>query len=216
MVIRILLAEGHRVVREGLRLIVDGAGDMRVVASVGDGETALQEIRKRQPSIVLVDVALPILNGIELARRTCGELFSPRFLCLAARSDSRLLAAALASGASGYILKEHTGEELIRAVHIIYEGGTYLSPLVTNEVVAGYVEYHKERSGASTLMQLTARERQVLQLTAEGFDSRTVGTRLGVSAKTVYTHLDHIMQKLSVRGVADLTRFAVREGVTAL
>ena len=216
MSIRIVLAVGHALTREGLRLIIEEDTEMRVVASVGDGNAALCASGKKYPSVVVLDVALPIMNGIEVARQICGDPFSPKVLCLSSTPDSRSLSAALSAGVSGYILKRHTGAELLRALHIVHDGGTYLSSAVASEVVAGYIEHHKTNGGASTLMQLTRREREILQLTTEGFDSHATGTRLGVSPKTVYSHLEHIMRKLNAHSIADLTRYAVREGVTSL
>ena len=216
MSIRVLLAEAHALAREGLRLVIEEDAEMHVVASVGDGKAAIREVGKKYPAVVILDVSLPLLNGIEVTRLICGDPFSPSVLCMSATADSRLLSAALSAGASGYILRRHTGAELIRALHIVHDGGTYLSPSIANEVVAGYVAHHKTNGNASTLMQLTRREREILQLTTEGFDSHATGAQLGVSSKTVYSHLEHIMHKLDTHSVADLTRYAVREGVTAL
>lgn len=216
MAIRVLVAEAHSLVREGLRMILEADPELNVVATVGDGKSALTEIGRKCPAVVVMDVALPMVNGIEIIRRLVSELFSPKVLCLSSRCDSQALLAALSAGASGYILKAHSGDELVRAIHIVHDGGTYLSPRVANEVVAGYVEYRRSTNVPSVLMQLTSREREILQLTAEGFDSHQAGEHLGVSAKTVYSHLEHVMRKLNARSVADLTRYAVREGVTTL
>jgi DNA-binding NarL/FixJ family response regulator len=214
--IRVLLADDHVLLREGLRLIIDKQSDMSVVSCVGDGRAAVQEAEKKRPAVAVVDLAMPVLNGFEATRQIATGPYPPRVLCLSGHADSQYLSAALSAGASGYLIKEHAAEELVRAIRTVSQGGTYLSPKVANEVVAGYVAYRKTTPDSSVLTGLTRREREVLQLIAEGQETVAIADRLGTSIKTVCTHREHLLRKLQVASVAELTRLAVREGVVGL
>lgn len=215
MMIRILLADDHVLLREGLRKIIDQQVDMTVIASVGDGRAAVEESEKLWPAVVVLDLAMPVLNGFEATRRIAAAAHAPRVLCLSGHSDSQYLSAALAAGASGYLVKEEAVDELVRAIRIVHQGGTFLSPTVASEIAAGYVAYRSKSKQASILDLLTPREREVLQLIAEGEETTTIADKLGTSIKTICTHREHLLHKLSVSGVAGLTRLAVREGVVS-
>jgi DNA-binding NarL/FixJ family response regulator len=216
MEIRLVLADACGWFREGLGLIVGAESGMRVVGSAADGQAALQVVRKARPHVVVVEVALPVLNGIDLTRQLCEMSFPPKVLCLSSGMDSHHLSGVLSAGASGYLLKDHTAQDLIGAISAVAAGDVYLSPKVAGEVVAGYVASQRSQHASSRIMQLTSRERQVLQLVAEGIEGRAAAERLGVSPKTVYSHLEHVMQKLRARSIAELTKHAVREGITSL
>lgn len=213
---RIVLADGCYLFREGLRLIVESEPDLRVVAVAADGHEALDAVRREQPAVAVLDVDLPMLNGVETARLLNQEPFPPRVLCLSGSARTRCLWGAFSAGAIGYMLKEHSSDELIRAIRIVDAGETYISPKVAAEVVSGYVAHCSGANSSSRITQLTSRERQILQLVTEGIEGREAARRLAVSPKTIYSHLEHIMEKLSARSVADLTRHAVREGLTTL
>jgi DNA-binding NarL/FixJ family response regulator len=216
MDIRILLADPCGLFREGLGLIISSEPGMQVVAMAADGHAALQAAHKKRPHIVVLDAALPVLNGVDVTRQLCERPFPPKILCLSSYVDSHHLSGVLTAGAAGYLLKMHTADELIRAIKIVAAGDTYLSPKVAREVVAGYVAHHRQQHESSQITQLTTRERQILQLVAEGIEGREAAERLGVSPKTIYSHLEHVMQKLSAHSIADLTKHAVREGITTL
>ena len=216
MEIRIVLADACDLFREGIRLIVESEPDMHIVAMAPDGQKALQVAEKKRPAIVILDAGLPVLNGIDLTRKLCESTFPPKVLCLSAYVDSHHLSGVLTAGASGYLPKIHSADELIRAIRVVAEGDIYISPKVAREVVAGYVENYKVENESSCITQLTARERQILQLVAEGIEGRNAAECLGVSPKTIYSHLEHIMKKLNANSIADLTKHALREGLTTL
>jgi two-component system response regulator NreC len=215
MTIRILLADDHKIVREGLRSLLDGQRDMQVVAEAEDGRTAVTLTRKLAPHVVVMDIGMPDLNGIEATRQICAVKGPVKVIALSMHSDSRFVLRMFEAGASGYVLKDAAFEELARAVREVFADRTYVSPAVADIVVDEYVRRHGG-SGAAAASPLTPREREVLQLLAEGWSTKGIAAHLKVSVKTVETHRQHIMEKLDIHSVAELTKYAVREGLTSL
>jgi DNA-binding NarL/FixJ family response regulator len=211
--IRILLVDDHAMLRDGLRSVLTQEGDVEVVGEAADGRTAVELARTLAPDVVVMDVGMTDLNGIEAARRLRSESPKSRVIALSTHSDRRYVLGMLEAGAVGYIVKVSAYDELRQAVRAVASGQTYLSPQIADLVVGARVA----RSAAGTAKApLAPREREVLQLIAEGHSSREIARRLHISAQTVETHRRNIMQKLGLHNVAELTRYAIREGITLL
>ncbi len=213
MSIRIVLADDHDIFVAGLRALLETQPDMDVIGDAQDGPDAVKIVIDKQPHVVLMDVSMPGMNGIEATRQILAKRPRTRVLCLSMHSEQRFVSAVLEAGASGYLLKECALEELIRAVRTVVGGQTYLSPSVASSVVADYTEHRRAEETAFSV--LTDRERQVLQLLAEGHSAKAIAGRLHVSVKTVGTHREHVMRKLDIHSVAGLTKYAIREGLTS-
>ncbi|MEW5722024.1 MAG: response regulator transcription factor [Thermodesulfobacteriota bacterium] len=215
MTVRIVLADDHNIVREGLRSLIEKEMGLEVVGEAEDGRTTVRLAAELKPDLVIMDVSMPDLNGIEATRQITREQPGTRVLALSMHSDKRFVAGILKAGASGYLLKDCAFEEMAGAIKAVVTGGTYLSPAVAGPVIHDYVRGLKEGE-FSTSTLLTAREREVLQLLAEGHTTKDIATRLNVSVKTVETHRRQLMDKLDLHTVAALTKFAIREGLTTL
>jgi len=214
---RIILCDDHKIVREGLRALLAKQPGMEVIAEAEDGRSTLELVRNLKPDIVVMDVSMPDLNGIEATRQILAEAPNVRVLALSMHSDRRFVTGMLSAGASGYLLKDCAFEELTRAVRAVLSGQTYLSPGIAGVVVKDYVQRISGQAGPPTPPStLTAREREVLQLLAEGHNTKEIAGLLNVSTKTVETHRTQIMAKLNLRSVAELTKYAIREGLTSL
>ena len=213
MTLRLLLADDHPIFRAGVRSLLDAQPDMEIVAEAEDGVGAVEAARKHKPDVVVIDVSMPGMNGVEATRRITAEEPGIKVLCLSMHTDSRFVKAAFRSGARGYLLKECALEGLVVAIHAVVASQIYVSPGLADTVLEGY---GAEGSESSALDQLTPREREVLQLLAEGHAAVDIASRMKVSVKTVGTHREHLMQKLDTHSLAGLTKFAIREGVTLL
>jgi len=213
---RILIVDNHRVLCEGLRWLIEREPDMAVVGEAADGRAAVQAVARLQPDVVLMDVVMPELNGIEATRQIRREHPEVRVVALSMHVDKRYVLGMLEAGASGYLPKDAPFEEVARAIRAVAGGQVYLSPRVANLVVEAYAGRHASGGGELTPGRLSPREREVLQLLAEGYSAREAGRRLHVSVKTIETHRRNILQKLALDNVADLVRYAIREGLTPL
>ncbi len=215
MSMRIVLADDHKIVRDGLQSLLEKQPDMEVVGEADNGRTAVSLAQELSPDIVILDIAMPELNGIEATRQLTLKNPKVKVLALSMHSDRRFVAQMFRSGASGYLLKDCAFEELVTAIRAVVTGQTYLSPGITNMIVRDYVRrLSSDDSSKSDL--LTSRECEVLQLLAEGNSTKEIASQLNVSVKTVETHRLQIMGKLDIHSVAQLTKFAVREGFTSL
>jgi DNA-binding NarL/FixJ family response regulator len=215
MTIRVVLVEDHRIVRDGLRALLDKQDGMEVIAEAGDGRSAVRVAREMQPEVVVMDVVLPDLNGIEATRKIIDEVPGTRVVALSMYSDKRFVAEMLRAGAHGYLLKDCAFDELARAIRAVADGQSYLGTGVADVVVEDYVQ-HMAGDGKSAFSVLTPREREVLQLLAEGNSTKEIAAMLCVSPKTVETHRQQTMKKLGMNSVAELTKYAIREGLTSL
>jgi DNA-binding NarL/FixJ family response regulator len=212
--IRILLADDHQIVRDGLRALLEKEPDMEVVGEAADGRTAVRLALKLRPQIVLIDVSMPDMNGVEAARQILAEAPDIKVLALSMHADKRYVGAMLRAGAVGYLLKDLAFEEVARAIQSAGQGQVYLSRGVVGVVVGDYVRCLAE--GQADRSDLTAREREILQLVAEGSSTKEIAATLHISIKTVETHRRQIMERLDIHSVAELTKYAVRQGLTSL
>jgi DNA-binding NarL/FixJ family response regulator len=213
---RIILADDHRILREGIAAMLRQVPAFEIVGEASDGNETVRLARELRPDLVVTDVSMPGMNGIEAIRRIVEDVPGVRTLCLSVHDEKRLVSAVMDAGASGYLLKDCAFDELLRAVRAVMAGQVWISPAIAGVLME---DYRNRRAGASTpsaFSELTAREREVIQLIAEGCSTREIAERLHVSAKTVGTHREHLMAKLRVSGTAELTRYAIREGLTTL
>ena len=213
MATRILLADDHQIVREGLRALVDNEPEMQTIGEAADGREAVKLALALKPDVVIMDVAMPGLNGIEATHQIVTENPGVRILALSMHSGNRFVEQILKAGASGYVLKDKAFEELASAVATVMSGRTYLSPRIMEVVLQDYLRRSTEEGATSGL---TDREREVLQLVAEGATTKQIALALHVSVKTIETHRRQLMQKLDAYSVAQLTKIALREGLTSL
>lgn len=213
MTIRVLLVDDHELMREGLRSILEGEADVEVVGEAANGRLATELARSLSPDVVVMDVVMKDLNGIEATRRIRTECPEARVVALSSHSDSRYVAAILEAGACGYVLKGNAYDSLRRALDAACQGKTYLCPDVTEAVVGASL---RGGSPDSDRASLSPREREVLQLLAEGLTSPQIARKLFVATNTVETHRRNVMRKLGIHSVADLTKYAIREGLTSL
>lgn len=215
MSIRVLLVDDHTLMRDGLRRLLSENADVEVVGECADGSAAVDLARKLQPDVVVMDVGMPELNGVEATRRIRAECADVRVLGLSTHADKRYVQHMLAAGASGYVLKIQAFEELLRAVRAVSAGQMYLSPEVATSVVERSL-HGSTSPDTSAYSLLGSREREVLQLVAEGRTSAETAKQMSISIKTVETHRRNIVQKLGLHGTAELTKYAIREGLTSL
>lgn len=213
MTIRVLVADDHRVMREALCALLATQPDLEIVGQADDGHAALRLARQLQPDVLITDLAMPGLNGIETTRRLRQDAPGTGVVCLSMHDDSRMVLAALDAGAGGYVLKEGSFAELAQAVRAVAVRQIHLSARLVGIVVQ---EVRQRQVPGSVAVCLTPREREVVQLLAEGFSTQQVAQRLHLSHKTVATHREHVMHKLEFSSLAQLTRYALREGLTTL
>jgi two-component system, NarL family, response regulator NreC len=206
--IRILLADDHAVVRQGFKMILDAQPDMEIVGEAGNGREAVELIEKLKPDVVVMDVAMPELNGIEATRRVAGSVPHARVVALSMHKDSVYVREVLRAGARGYLLKDSGAGDLVSAVRAVARGEGYLSPAVSNAVLDDY-----RRHVTNPIDLLTSREREVLQMLAEGRTNKEIATILNLSVYTVDAHRGRIMEKLNLHSINELVRFAVRNGL---
>ena len=215
MGVRIILAEDHRITREGLVNLLQERPDMEVVGEAENGREAVRLASELSPDLVIMDVTMPDLNGIDATRIITSGSNSTKVIALSMYSDKQFVQGMIQAGASGYLLKDCAFEELVSAIQAVIQGDTYLSPGIAGIVVQDYLnKLTTDRSSADTV--LTSREREVLQLIAEGNSTKEIAARLSVSVKTVETHRRQIMEKLGIFSIAELTKYAIREGLTSL
>ena len=215
MTTKIIIADDHKILREGLVALLQKQSDVEVVGETSNGRTAVELTEKLQPGLVIMDVAMPDLNGVEATRQIVSEAPGVKVLGLSMHADSRFVTRMLQAGASGYLLKDCAFEELTVAIQTVLEKRIYLSPDITGVVVRSYVE-QLSAAGTPDARVPTAREREVLQLLAEGKTTKDIAGLLHISVKTVETHRKQLMNKLDLHSVAELTKYAVREGLTTL
>jgi two-component system NarL family response regulator len=213
--IRLLLVDDHELMRQGLRAILDREDDVEVIGEATNGRMAVDLARQLAPDIVVMDVAMKDMNGIEATRQIRAECPSVKVMALSSHSDSRYVNAILEAGACGYVLKANAFDDLRRALEAARQGKSYLCPDVTQSVIGGSSR-GPDSPASSAGTSLSPREREVLQLLAEGQSSPEIGKRLFVATTTVETHRRNIMRKLDIHSVADLTKYAIREGLTSV
>ncbi|MBN1832160.1 MAG: response regulator transcription factor [Deltaproteobacteria bacterium] len=214
MNIRIILAEDHKITREGLVNMINDQPGMEVAGEAGNGREAIHLARELAPDLVIMDVTMPGLNGIDATRIITSSSKNIRVIALSMYSDKQFVQGMMQAGASGYLLKDCAFDELVQAVRAVFKGDTYLSPGIAGIVVEDYVS-RLSKSASSVSSILTIREREVLQLISEGESTRHIAAKLAISVKTVETHRRQMMGKIGIRTVAGLTKYAIREGLTS-
>lgn len=214
--IKIVLADDHRIVREGLSALLRQQPDFELVGEAEDGLAAVKLARTLQPDVVVTDISMPGLNGVEAVRRIHLEVPTIKVLCLSVHDETAMVLSVIDAGAAGYVLKDASFEELVRAIRQVMTHRIYLSPALVGIFVEKYRTRETPELQVVVASPLTAREREVVQLFSEGYSSNEIATRLNVSAKTVASHREHILAKLRIRSIAELTRYAIREGLTSL
>lgn len=215
MKIKVLLADDHSIVRDGLKALIEKEVDLDVVGEAQNGLEAINLARELTPDIVIMDVAMPDLNGIKATRQLSSEDFPVKIIALSMHSDRRFVIEMLRAGASGFVLKHSAFEELVHAIATVHNGRTFLSASIVDVVVSDYVK-NLAGTDSPAYNKLTNRERQVLKLLTEGKTTKEIGFVLSVSAKTVETHRLNIRDKLGIDSLPELTKFAIREGITTL
>jgi len=216
MAIRVLIADDHKIMLAGLRSLLEKQTDIEVVAEAENGRKAVQLAIENKPDVVVMDVSMPDLNGIEATKQIVEGLTDTRVIALSMHSDKRFVMGMLRVGASGYLLKDCASQELANAIHQVAEGKKYLSPEITGVVIDDYVLGGPLGDDTTVSSVLSAREREVLQLIAEGWSTKQIASHLYVSIKTIETHRRQIMRKLGLHSIADLTKYAIREGLTSI
>ncbi len=206
--IRVLLADDHTIVRKGVRMLIEAQSDMEVIGEAKTGREAIDEARKWKPDVVIMDVSMPDLNGIEGTRQICDELPHTRVLALSMHKDSVYVREILRAGARGYLLKDSDDEDLLKAIRCVSRGEAFLSPAVSDAVL---VDYRKHVSNPVDL--LTSREREIMTLIAEGKANKEIAHVLSLSVYTVESHRGSVMEKLNLHNTGDIVRFAIRNGL---
>lgn len=214
-VIRVVLADDHQIIRDGLRALVDQQDGMHVVADAESGRRAVELADELRPQVVIMDVSMPDLNGIEATRRIVGATPTVKVVGLSMHRDKRFIVEMLKAGASGYLLKDCAFDELAQAIHTVMRGQIYLSPAISDVVVEDLVREPRQEA-SSAFSSLSGREREILQLLAEGKTTKQIALHCHISTKTVETHRHNIMDKLDKPSIAELTKYAIWEGLTPL
>jgi len=212
---RIVLVDDHALFIAGIRSLLEQQADLEIVGEAGSGIEAVKVVRQTSPDLVITDATMPGMNGIDATREILAESPHVKVLCVTMHGNRHFVTAVLEAGAAGYLLKECAHEELIRAIEAVMAGKTYISPSVAGIVVASLKEGRAEPE-LSVFSLLTTRERQVLQLLAEGHSTKEIAGTLNLSVKTIGSHRERTMQKLSINSVAGLTKYAVRQGLTSI
>ena len=214
MSISVFLADDHTIVRDGLRYLLEAHGGLKVVGEAGNGRDAVRAVKKLRPDVVVMDILMADLNGIEATDRICQECPATRVVILSMQSSSESILRALRAGARGYLFKESAGRELVQAIHAVHAGHRYLSAKVSDEVVSACLK--QEEAFRDPLAALSRREREVLQLVVEGRTSAEIAGTLYLSVKTVDTYRSRLMKKLNIGDVPGLIKFAIQQGLTSL
>jgi len=215
MKIKILIADDHKIIREGLRSLLNEQEGMEVVAEADNGRMAVDLVNKHSPHIAIMDIQMPVLNGIEATREIVAKKGKTKVIVLSMYSDKRFISEMLKAGASGYLLKDCAFEEVANAVRTVLEGKIYLSPKIANVVIKDYVS----QAAADNELKpkaLTPREREILKKIVEGETTKQIAIHLKLSVKTIETHRTRIMDKLDIHTIPELTKYAIREGITSL
>jgi DNA-binding NarL/FixJ family response regulator len=215
MATKILLADDHAVIRQGLRSLLEKHPDVEVVGEAEDGQKAMDMVEKLKPNIVIMDISMPNLNGIDATYKITHERKGTKVIVLSMHSSQRFVQEVLKAGASGYLLKECLFDELLEAIRAVLKSGTYLSRKIEGVVFQDYIK-RISPGYRSELAALTPREREVLQFLAEGKSTKQIAMQLHVSGKTIESNRRNIMDKLRIHSIAELTKYAVREGITPL
>ena len=212
--IAVLLVEDHTIVRQGLRLIIEATGDFQIVGEAKTGREAVFMARSLQPEVIVMDIAMPLLNGLQATRQILKDSPAAKVLILSAHSDPEYVEQVVEAGALGYLVKQSSGDVLATAIREVRKGKTFFTPSIAKLLKE---DYQKSRDGVGlrkkSTMELTSREAELLQMIAEGHVNKQIASELGISIKTVEKHRQHLMEKLNIHDIAGLTRFAIAAGI---
>jgi DNA-binding NarL/FixJ family response regulator len=214
MSITVFLADDHTIVRDGLRYLLEAHDNIKVIGEASNGRDAVKKVKNLQPNIVIMDIVMADLNGIEATEQICRECPSTRVVMLSMQSSSESILRSLKAGASGYLLKESAGRELINAIYTVNSGQRYLSTKVSDQMAGAYLE--QTQGIQDPLSVLSQREREVLQLVVEGQTSAEIAEKLFLSVKTIETYRSRLMQKIGIKNIPGLIKFAIQHGLTSL
>lgn len=214
--IRVLLAEDHTIVRKGLRSLLDAEADVEVVGEADNGRQAIEQVCELHPDVVLMDITMPELSGLEATRRIKTRYPQVQVLVLTMHANEQYVLEILRAGASGYLVKQSAVAEMMLAIRAVHRGDSFLSPAISRQVIDEYSRRAEAALGDTQYDRLTPREREVLQLVAEGHSNREIADMLCISIKTVEAHRSHLMDKLDLHNTAELTRYAIARGLIAI
>lgn len=209
--LRIILAEDHKTVREGIKMLINSQPDMEIIGEAGDGEAAVKMAEERTPDIVIMDISMPEVNGLKATKRIKRSCPDIKILTLTRHTDDGYLQQLIQAGSNGYVLKQSAPHELIRAIRLISQGDSYLDPALTEKVMGGYIRQSNALRGAKKI-ELTDRETEVLRLVAWGYSNKEIAARLEISVKTVEAHKANAMTKLNIKSRIDIVRYAILQG----
>ncbi len=217
MKIKIILVDDHKILREGICSLVKGFPDMEVIGEAADGISALKLVDDLSPDVVIMDISMPELNGIDATRRIIAEHPEVKVIALSMHYDKQFVSEIFKAGASGYLLKDCAFDEMEHAIRVVIDNKTYINPQIASLVVESLVNQPASTTtNTQTFSLLTKREKEILQLIAEGNSTKQIASQLSVSAKTIESHRRQVMGKLNIRNVAELTKYAIREGITSV
>ena len=216
MSISVFIADDHTVVRDGLRLLIETQSDMKVVSEASNGREAARQVLHANPDVVIMDLAMPELNGVEATRQIRENCPATKVIILSMHSSSEHIFQALKAGAHGYLLKESAGMEVISAIRVVHTGKRYLSEKIGDQMIDEYIHNREIVETGSPLSKLSTREREILQLVVEGKSSIEIAQTLFISPKTVETYRSRLMQKLGINDLPGLIKFAIQHGITSL
>lgn len=211
--ITVVLAEDHHVVRHGLKAILETERDLKLVGEAADGLEAVQQVERHRPNVLLLDLAMPRLHGLEVTRQVCRDSPQTRVVILSMHANEAYVIEALRNGATGYLLKDSTAEDLVRAVRDVAAGRRFLSDPISELAVQAYIQRKTQDTAQDIYESLTDREREVIQLAAEGLNNPAIGGKLFISTRTAEMHRANLMRKLNLKTQTDLVRFAIRRGI---
>lgn len=215
MSVKVLLADDHAIIRQGLRSLIEKEKDIEVAGEANDGQEVLTQLKELRPDIVIMDVTMPKMNGFATTAKLHKDYPKVKVIALSIHSNSKFVGGMLEAGAWGYVLKDDLFGQLVEAIRTVANGGTYLSPKIATVVVGDYVK-RLSKDASSHIKVLNDREREVLQMLTEGKSTKEIAIKLNVSPKTIEVNRRQIMEKLNIHSVAELTKYAIREGVTPL
>ena len=214
--ITVFLADDHTIVRQGLAKLLEGEPNLRIVGEAENGREAVEKVKELKPDIVLMDIAMPMLNGIEATRQIRKVCPQTKIIILSMHSHDRYISELFGLGASGYLLKSSTGTDIIKAIHAALKGETYLSPSISHKVIEDYISLKKKSRQEDLYNRLSNREREVFQMIAEGRSTKEISEILYVSPSTVKTHRSNIMEKLKMDNISQLIQFAIHLGIVEI
>ena|ERR1043166_2629975 len=211
--ISILLVDDHTMVRQGLRALIEAEGDMEVIAEAGTGRQAVMMAKKNPPDLIVMDVAMPMLNGVQATRQIRATVPTSKILALSSYSDDECVQQMVHAGVSGYLIKQTAANDLLRAIREVQRGGMFFSPTIAKQLRQQSRDQQRDNLSPRKSGELTPREAEVLQLIAEGFSNKQIAAELGISIKTVEKHRQQVMNKLNIHEIAGLTRYAIAKGL---